>query len=120
MRHIDEIPLQALIVTEGWKVEHNRFYDLEPLEEVEIAGLTNNDGWALFNEDMLLIAYEEKAIAIDLGWHPEEDSNGCFILGLAKNTDWQNPLVLFESRSKDEVVTKINELLMKVTRGEIK
>jgi hypothetical protein len=121
MKKRDELELQSLKVSQGWTVSHNRFYDLEPIEPLQVEAAINNNPWLFtFDESLLQITNEKRNITLDLGWYPPEEPDGAFGLRLIKDIDWENPLVSFDTRSKDEVVAKINELLIKVTTGEIK
>lgn len=121
MRDIKDISLQSLIVTKGWKISYNSFYDLEPAGNLIIKGAINDNGWTLFDSTLLQASNDLRSnITLDLGWSPPTEPDGMFKLQLIKDYDWQNPLASFNTRSKDEVVAKINELLMKVTKGEIK
>lgn len=119
MLNINDIPLQALRITEGWTINHNRFYDLRPEGDLKIEGVTNNDGWLLFDQDLLQIEHKKKGVVLDLGWYPDEDPNGKFRVVLVGDGDWSNLLIKHETNNKDEVVKVINDVVYKVTIGAI-
>jgi len=62
----------------------------------------------LLDEDMLLIKLTKKNLAIDIGWYSrfrdgdsyeEYKSRGEFILHVAQNSNWQDPLLTLRSRT---------------------
>jgi hypothetical protein len=110
MRKIElqEIPLQPLQIPTGWNIVCNQFFDIEPGEDVYINGLPDGDAWELFLQDMLLIHDNNKQLHLDLGWQPEADPSGKYILTLVRNEDWSHPIAMFESLSKNDIVDKIN------------
>jgi len=110
---------QPLRVEAGWKIYWNTFYEIDPSEETirEFAGSS------------LLTMYNERNNRfIDLCWRPEFDLNGRFILLVlntlevfnAKNNtiefdvDWENPHLEIESRSRLEIVDKLEQLLVQL------
>ena len=118
MINIEDIPLQPLRISEGWTVKHNRFYELEPKGELKIAGVTNDDGWLLFDQDLLQMEHSKRKVFLDLGWYPDEDPNGRFRVALIRDDDWENPLLRYETKDKTEIVEVINNILTKVTSNE--
>lgn len=71
-----------------WKIEYNVFKidDKKPLKE---------QIWEL-NEDILQATYidsEGNNYLLDIGWYPEFNVRGHFIIYIIKNYDWENPLV---------------------------
>lgn len=102
--------LQPFRMPGGWTIVFNKFEDLEP------ASLPPEDRRWLFTfvEDILYLytdhrrrrnrQEETQRLTIDLGWYPDGDPGGCFRLEAILNEDWINPLLIFESRSKQEIV----------------
>jgi hypothetical protein len=105
---LQEIPLQPLKIPTGWNIVCNQFFDIEPGEDIYINGLPDGDAWELFLQDMLLIHSNNKQLQLDLGWQPEADPSGKYILTLIRNEDWSHPIATFESLSKNDIVDKIN------------
>lgn len=69
--------LQNLKISQGWFINYNQFYDIEPTNESVETALT------FFNEDILQFTHERYNRLIDLGWYPEFDwENGAFTLVL--------------------------------------
>ena len=48
-------------------------------------------------EDLLQVEYENGYLIV-LGWYPEYDENGKFILQLIKNDKWERPIYKKQSR----------------------
>lgn len=66
-----------------------------------------------YKEDMLQIGFGKHYI-IDVGWLPEHEKNGNFILTVVKDFDWNNPLVRKKVKSfiklKKSLEIEINKL----------
>lgn len=111
---------QALRVTAGWKILWNTFYEIDPSEKTmhELAG-----------SSLLVMHNEDLNRFIDLCWRPEFDLNGRFILLVlntheifhAKNNtiefvvDWDNPHLEIESKSRTDIVDRLEQLLVQLT-----
>lgn len=103
--------LQPLRIPGGWTVNFNDFMDIDPSKISD----EDDDKWLFyFSEDLLYISTEItrkrneqteiQTLGIDLGWYPEGDPNGSFKLQAILNDNWENPLLSFSSRNKDEIV----------------
>ena len=111
--------LQPLRIPAGWKIVFNDFFMLDPVQYTDC----NDEFWRYFVEDMLYIVNERtlkkdkktyrKTVAIDLGWYPEMDVNGEFVLYVIKDNDWDDPLAEFRSRSQVKIVDLIEASLEK-------
>lgn len=102
--------LQPLRIPSGWGIEYNHFSENNPSDYPN----PENDVWFFeFVEDILLIRRKTKDIIldIDLGWYPEGNPNGNFVLYAIKNNNWDCPLKEFVSRDRLEVLNKIEEWL---------
>lgn len=53
-------------------------------------------------EDLLQVEYENGYL-IDLGWYPEYDETGKFILQLINNGNWKNPIYKKQSRDWEQL-----------------
>jgi len=109
------IKLQPLRIPSSWEIEYNSFSELDP----ENIRKEDKRTWVNFTEDLLQTKHKRYNVLIDLGWYPEADPEGCFGIDVIKDMDWENPLETFESRSKSEVVDKIEELLWRLGEGMI-
>lgn len=109
--------LQPLRIPTGWKVEYNKFLEVE-IENLKETG----DIWNFsYTEDILLFSHIEKrkkdhkrieySFFIDLGWYPDGDPKGNFCLLVVKNGDWLHPLQKFESRNKNMIVNTLEKWL---------
>lgn len=94
--------LQPLRIQAGWEIKLNNFteYDLSIHGE--------HDSFEL-NEDLLTLYNENADLAIDLGWYPQHDIAGNYVLLLAKGYDWNHPLEEFSSRSKGKIIACIEK-----------
>lgn len=110
--------LQPLRIPGGWTVVFNNFYDIDP----KAVPKSDDDTWLFaFSEDILYIRSEtarkqnghteRQTLGIDLGWYPEGDPNGSFTLYAILNEDWENPLLTFSSRCKDDIVRTLEKWL---------
>ncbi len=50
-------------------------------------------------EDLLQVVYD-KGYIIDLGWYPEFDENGCVVVNVIRNLEWNMPI--FDKRTRTE------------------
>lgn len=107
--------LQSLRMPPGWTIGINKFENIEPNELAE-----DDERWLYtFTEDILWIyrtnqrkknkQVEEQKLAIDLGWYPDGDPTGSFRLVAILNDNWAEPLLEFSSRSKQEVVERMEQ-----------
>ena len=96
------------------------FHKLEDLEPEELPP-EDRDWLFLFMQDILYLytdvkrkrnhQIEKQRLGIDLGWYPDGDPAGCFCLRAVLNGNWEQPLLEFSSRSKKEVVEKLEQWL---------
>lgn len=110
---ITNLNLQALRITAGWTVEINKFYEIDPIGkviELKVKDVYVNDGWLLFEKAMFFAVHKRFKLKLELEWRPPCKPNGEFWLTLLKKDDWQNPIVQIQTKSKSEVIEKMNEL----------
>ncbi|WP_010304498.1 hypothetical protein [Candidatus Odyssella thessalonicensis] len=127
--NFNNIRLQHLNYSEGWEIRWNNFYDYSPPDipqDLYISNFFKNESrlvsmWVLFEDDLLYAVHPKAGIALDLGWGPGNQPDGLFNIIMIRTDDqyWERPLVKFSSRSKDEIVNKLNELMLVVSNGEI-
>ncbi len=106
--------IQDLKISQGWLVNYNQFYDMEPTKE----SVESLDTY--FNEDILQFTHERNDRLIDLGWTPENNwDEGSFNLVLYQG-DFNGKL-LYQLRTKDrgEVIAEINRILSSVTEDRL-
>lgn len=109
--------LQPLRVPGGWTIDFNKLENIEPQD------LARQDKLWLFafTEDILLMhktssrkrngRTEQQTLQLDLGWYPDGDPEGAFLLQAVLNEDWDNPLLTFRSKKKDAVVKMLEQWL---------
>ncbi len=91
--------LQPLRIISGWTVAFNSFYECNP-EDCE-------EFWSYFNEDLLQLKHREHDLLIDLGWYPDGDRDGAYILNIVQYGNWRKPLEVVRSRDKKLIIEKI-------------
>ena len=118
-KNITYLNLQPLRIPPHWTMELNKLEDIDP----ETLAPEDETWLFAFNEDILYLESkitrernkqtEEQKLTVDLGWYPDGDPNGNFVLQAILNDDWLDPLMKFSSRSKDEVVKTLEKWLWK-------
>lgn len=117
--HLQDIKLQELRIPTGWTVTWNQLYDIEPGTNIKVEGLPDGDVWELFIQDLLQLKYVNRNFVLDVGWVPEASPEGSYQLTLVANENWNDPIVVYQCRNKDEIVEQINLLLLEVIAGNI-
>ncbi|WP_439128682.1 hypothetical protein [Polaribacter sp.] len=106
---------QPLRVSGDWKFEWNCFFEVDPSENT----------MSYFTENLLLLNSAHRKRSIELQWQPENNPNGNYILKVinlqedfnkATNSiinvgDWGNPYLVFKSKKRLEIVSKLEELM---------
>lgn len=109
--------MQPLRIPGGWTMVFNKFEDIDP----ETLSVDGKEWLSALNEDILLMTCtltrrrngetEKQELAIDLGWYPDGEPDGKFVLQAVLDSDWCDPLMKFSSRSKDEIVKTLEKWL---------
>lgn len=109
---------QPIQVASGWGVRNNKFCDVDPERIDEIEGYTFDEKWLYLENELLVCEYEKNGTkwTLDMGWFPEYEPNGQFVLGLLKNLDWDNQEFPCETRSIAEIVQSVNETMLRLSR----
>ena len=61
-------------------------------------------------EDLLQVNYQNRYI-IDLGWYPEFDSNGSFIIYIIGDYNWDRPIKTRKCREKKDLKNNLVEFV---------
>ncbi|MBW8309097.1 MAG: hypothetical protein K0M45_05605 [Candidatus Paracaedibacteraceae bacterium] len=127
--NLENLELQELEYTEGWQILWNKLYNYSTpqiKEDILISNFFKDDSrlasiWLLYDDDLIYMVHDKRQIAFDLGWGPGNNPEGAFHIIMVRMDDqyWEHPLVEFSSRNKDEIVAKLNELMLAVSNGEI-
>jgi len=102
--------LQSLRIPPGWEMVINKFL------EVDITKLSADDKlWYDLTEDILHVRRRGKKllVGIDLGWYPDTDPFGEFVVKVILNDNWETPIEEYRNREQTAIVEKIEELLIK-------
>lgn len=99
--------LQALRIPMKWTVNYNALYERScPNDFTD----KNYRFMYDFTEDILQLALKD--VIIDVGWYPEFDENGKYTILMIYKNDWNKPVFKFDTKNKDELVQKIEHLLL--------
>lgn len=108
--------LQPLRIEAGWHVCYNQLYEIDP-----IVGYENY----FEGSSLLMLRNNARLKLIDVEWRPERDLNGEFqvvVLNFVENfnsktyefdsnPNWENPFLTFVTKSRLELVEKLEELM---------
>lgn len=108
--------LQPLRIEAGWQVSYNQLYEIDP-----VPGLENY----FEGSSLLVLRNDARLKLIDVEWRPERDLNGEYRLTVlnfvenynAKTNDydhnpiWEHPFLAFNTRSRSDLVEKLEELM---------
>lgn len=85
------------------EVVYNNFHIIstKPIEEQ----------WDNLHEDLIQVEYEG-GLLLDIGWYPECDPTGRFIINLIKEYNWENPLKRIEAKNIGEMYRAINAVIV--------
>lgn len=61
-------------------------------------------------EDLLQVKYRESYI-LDIGWYPEFDKKGQFLILLIKSENWDNPVYKKYCRKKNDLISGIRKAI---------
>lgn len=116
MRNIEPQPKLAHVrVGDGWVVTHHQLYALEPTQ----SGGMNFNGlpvWSFaFVQDLLQIHGHHSSLLIDVGWYPEGDEQGEYVLVLLEKNDrggfnWDIPKWEYRTRSLEDLLVEIERV----------
>jgi len=71
---------------------------------------------ALLKEDLFQVRFG-KTVILDLGWHPEFNSQGQFVLSVVKQENWQKPIFHLQFRDMENFKQNLNEAI-EIARSE--
>lgn len=103
----------------NWVVRQNHIFQLDPDEANDVTGF--DEGlriWDLFFlQDMFQAISTNEKYIIDVSWVAEGDPDGHYHLVLItwneneKMFNWREPLIVYDTRSTDQLLLKIRELM---------
>lgn len=118
---IDTIDIVVFKDTLNWQVLKCSLSTIEPRDVFDSFGQGSDDAWkTYFKQDLFQVRSRDDLLCLDLGWDPEGESSGCFLLqllGRNKNPefesqfDWESPLMSYTTSSLAEVVAQINRIM---------
>ena len=109
------LPDKPIRVPAGWKIHSYRLQDVQPSEVLKIEGYPNTKGWLIFDSELLFFEYEKRNLILDMGWFPQSDPNGEFILRIIKNEKWSEREIICETRDLNEITSVIEDTMLKIS-----
>jgi hypothetical protein len=83
------------------------------------SGRIVHDGWCIVDERPLkeqlddlredLVQVDYEGVTLDIGWYPDGDPSGEFLIHVVRNGDWDHPLVRASARSVEELKAQLPE-----------
>lgn len=67
------------------------------------------------NEDIYLVKYMDKYL-LDLGWYPEHNINGYFVVQIIYEEQWNKPIYYAKCRSKLDLFYEMNKAILYVEK----
>lgn len=86
----------------GWEITYNSFTDYD-------IALYGTDDICELREDLLQLQHSSADIMIDLGWYPDFDPSGHYVLRMIRDKNWEEPLEIFSSRSINQIAEHIEK-----------
>jgi len=86
-----------------WKSGVVTFWDLDELNLSE----SIESQVEILKEDLMQVQYGDTVL--DLGWHPDFNSQGQFLLSVVKSRDWENPIWQVRFRELSQLTPKLNQ-----------
>ena len=113
---VTDVQLVDLAVGPNWEVRYNALHNLAPADVPLVEGISSEDVWMLFSQDLVQIYHRGTRELIDVGWYPDHNPDGLFrLIALdpttgENNYDWQNPRLEFETRDLSHLLYQISTL----------
>ena len=61
-------------------------------------------------EDLLQVTYAQGYL-LDVGWYPELESEGEFVVQIVKEKNWEEPIYKSNSKNKEDLVQDLNNAI---------
>jgi len=119
--------LMELRIPQGFAIYYNRFYDVEPISDLNEDDFLTN--WTFFTQDLLQISKmelekgswnvpkdENRRIHIVLGWYPDSRASGEYGLAIT-NGKWDT-LMEISSRDRFEIKQTLEKWLEKLNEDQ--
>lgn len=65
------------------------------------------------SEDLAQVVYKGNYV-LDVGWYPEQNEDGNFVIQIIKGKDWEHPVFKKHCRGKEMLIEYINESIATV------
>ena len=103
----DEAPLCALRVPEGWCIAYNDLREY-PAD--------HPDAWTLvWKSDLLMARHDRRNRLLDLGWYPDGEADGCYLIEVFEGDCAGRVLHVFETMDRAEAIAEIERLFASIS-----
>lgn len=106
---------RRLKVPTNWSVRRTVFYNISPDAEDKLKINEQDDGWTIFEHELLTVFYKQEKFYLDLGWKPEFNPEGNYVLRLIEDNSWQTSKQICNTRSLQEVTNSINQKMLEIS-----
>lgn len=100
---MNQPPLQPLRIPRNWQVTYNDFRQVDFCEDTA----------AYFREDLLQARCAQTNVLIDLGWYPDGDPGGRFVVYAFSGDFHGKQLLRAEAASRDEAVAILEDAFLR-------
>lgn len=92
--------LDGIITYDGFNIEEDDLHE---------------ERWDSYSEDILQIEYGNRFV-LDVGWYPESDPKGFFIVRAIVDYDWANPLSIIKCRTVAKLKIAIEKTVILIDK----
>ncbi len=111
-----DVPLQPLRIPEGWRVQYNDLYEINPDSNIT----PEDDETWFFKEDLLQIMHPRLKRLLDVGWYPTGNLiDGSYMLVIYEGDFNGRLLHQFRTKSRLDLVAEIERLLMAISSRKL-
>ena len=104
---VHDYPRHALRIPPGWLVKYNEFYEV-PADHPE--------AWSFAcRGSLVMLSHPMRGVLVDLGWVPDEDPTGGYLLRVFEGDHLGRELQAFETRERATVIAKMERVLNDIT-----
>ena len=75
--------------------------------------MTKDDpDWTLLSQDLMQLKQQRTDLLVDIGWYPDDDPSGTFVLVVIVGENWEQPVLRLTTRKLGELVEKLEAILL--------
>lgn len=119
---IQKPELISLNIPSNWTIFKTRFYDVSPDAKNKPKISTHDDGWFIFETELLILQYEKLNYYLDLGWYPKilnenefSIADGQYEAKLVDGEGWKMLEDIYHGRSTKDAAEAINKKMLEIS-----